>query len=231
MSITKNINELQTKLKSIGVQLIAVSKTKPIEDIKEAYDAGQRDFGENVVQEIMRKKDQLPEDIHWHMIGHLQRNKVKYIAPFIKMIHSVDSLRLLVEIDKQAQKHDRIIDVLLQVHIAAEETKHGFDHSELIELLREEAYQNLKNIRVRGLMGMATFTDSQKVIKEEFYELRMLYEGIGASFFKNDDNFNVLCMGMSSDYTIAIQKGSNMVRIGSFIFGERNTNKEETKNK
>lgn len=229
MSITKNINELQTKLKSIGVQLIAVSKTKPIEDIKEAYDAGQRDFGENVVQEIMRKKDQLPEDIHWHMIGHLQRNKVKYIAPFIKMIHSVDSLRLLVEIDKQAQKHDRIIDVLLQVHIAAEETKHGFDHSELIELLREEAYQNLKNIRVRGLMGMATFTDSQKVIKEEFYELKMLFDGLGKSFFKEDQSFDILCMGMSSDYTIAIQKGSNMVRVGSIIFGERNTNKEETK--
>lgn len=229
MSITKKIKELQTKLNSIGVQLIAVSKTKPIEDIKEAYDAGQRDFGENIVQEIMRKKDQLPEDIHWHMIGHLQRNKVKYIAPFITMVHSVDSLRLLNEINKEAKKNDRIIDVLLQVHIAAEETKHGFDHSELIELLREEAYQNLKNIRVRGLMGMATFTDNEKVVKEEFYELKMLFDGLGKSFFKEDQSFDILCMGMSSDYTIAIQKGSNMVRVGSIIFGERNTNKEETK--
>lgn len=228
MSISKKIKELQKKFNSIDVKLIAVSKTKPIEDIQEAYDAGQRDFGENIVQEIERKKGELPQDINWHMIGHLQRNKVKYIAPYITMIHSVDSLRLLKEINKEAKKNNRIIDVLLQVHIADEDTKHGFDHSELIETLRDEAYLKLKNIQVRGLMGMATFTDNEKVIKEEFYELKMLFDGLEKSFFKDQDSFNVLCMGMSSDYTIAIQQGSNMVRIGSTIFGGRDTpNKDE----
>lgn len=228
MSISKKIEELQKKINSIDVKLIAVSKTKPIEDIQEAYDAGQRDFGENIVQEIERKKDELPQDINWHMIGHLQRNKVKYIAPYITMIHSVDSLRLLKEINKEAKKNDRIIDVLLQVHIATEDTKNGFDHSELIETLRDDAYLKLKNIQVRGLMGMATFTDNEKVVKEEFYELKMLFDGLGKSFFKDQGSFNVLCMGMSSDYTIAIQQGSNMVRIGSTIFGGRDTpNKDE----
>lgn len=227
MSISKKIEELQKKLNSIGVKLIAVSKTKPIEDIQEAYNAGQRDFGENIVQEIERKKDELPQDINWHMIGHLQRNKVKYIAPYITMIHSVDSLRLLKEINKEAKKNDRIIDVLLQVHIATEDTKHGFDHSELIETMREEDYLKLKNIQVRGLMGMATFTDNEKVVKEEFYELKMLFDGLQKSFFKDQDSFNVLCMGMSSDYTIAIQQGSNMVRIGSTIFGGRDTQNKD----
>lgn len=228
MSVSKKIKKLQEQFNSIGVQLIAVSKTQPIEEIQEAYDAGQRDFGENIVQEIERKKDELPQDINWHMIGHLQRNKVKYIAPYITMIHSVDSVRLLREINKEAKKNDRIIDVLLQVHIAAEDTKHGFDHSELIETLRDDAYLKLKNIHVRGLMGMATFTDNEKVVKEEFYELKMLFDGLKKSFFKDQDSFNVICMGMSSDYPIAIQQGSNMVRIGSAIFGERETpNKTE----
>lgn len=221
MSITKNIEEIQNELKPIGVTLVAVSKTKPIEDIQKAYDAGQRIFGENLVQDMVEKYEQLPKDIQWHLIGHLQTNKVKYITPFISLIESVDSIKLLKEINKHALKHNRVIDCLLQVYIADEDTKFGLDHVELIELLESQEFAELKNIRIRGLMGIATNTDNEKVIKEEFYELKMLFDGIKVSYFRREDSFDTLSMGMSSDYKIAIEQGSNMIRLGSSLFGKR----------
>lgn len=187
----------------------------------EAYQAGQRIFGENQVQELVAKQEELPKDIEWHLVGHLQTNKVKYIAPFITLIHSVDSLRLLKEIDKQGQKADRKIDCLFQIYIADEDTKFGLDHAELIELLRSEEFQGFRHIRIRGLMGIATHSDNQKLIKEEFYELKTLFDGVKKTFFRKDESFDTLSMGMSGDYKIAIEQGSNMVRIGSQIFGER----------
>ncbi len=223
MSVTKNIESLRQEIPSDQVTLIAVSKTKSNEDIMEAYEAGQRVFGENMVQELTTKQEELPKDIEWHLIGHLQSNKVKYIAPFIAMIQSVDSLKLLKEINKHAEKNNRVIDCLLQVHIADEEAKFGFDHAELVEALRDESLAELKNIRIRGLMGIATNTDNEKHIKDEFYELKMLFDGVKASFFRKDDSFNTLSMGMSSDYKLAIAAGSNMVRLGSTIFGKRVT--------
>ncbi|MGH2622707.1 MAG: YggS family pyridoxal phosphate-dependent enzyme [Sphingobacterium sp.] len=223
MSIDTNIQELQSELTPIGVKLIAVSKTKPNEDILEAYQAGQRVFGENQVQELVAKHEELPKDIEWHLIGHLQTNKVKYVAPFVHMIHSIDSLKVLLELNKQALKNNRIIDCLLQVYIADEDTKFGLDHSELIELLRSDEFTTLKNIRIRGLMGIASNTPNEKIVKEEFYELKMLFDGIKVTFFRKDDYFDTLSMGMSSDYKIAIEQGSNMVRLGSTIFGKRIT--------
>lgn len=221
MSIATNIESLQTDFKPINVKLVAVSKTKPIEDIQQAYDAGQRVFGENMVQELVEKQELLPKDIEWHLIGHLQTNKIKYIAPFISMIQSVDTLKLLKEINKHAAKNNRIIDCLLQIHIADEDSKFGLDHAELIDLLRDEELATLKNIRIRGLMGIATNTDNQKNINEEFYELKMLFDGIKVSFFRKEDSFDTLSMGMSSDYQLAIENGSNMVRLGGTIFGKR----------
>lgn len=221
MSIAINIETLQKDLKPIGVTLVAVSKTKPVEDIMEAYAAGQRVFGENMVQELIEKQELLPNDIAWHLIGHLQTNKVKYIAHFIHLIESVDSLKLLKEINKHAAKHNRIIDCLLQVYIADEDSKFGLDHAELVELIRDESFSDLKNIRIRGLMGIATNTPNEKVVKEEFYELKMLFDGMKASFFREDDAFDTLSMGMSADYQLAIENGSNMVRLGSTIFGKR----------
>lgn len=221
MSIADNIRALKNETDAINVALLAVSKTKPVEDIMEAYDAGQRLFGENNVQELVEKYEQLPKDIEWHLIGHLQSNKVKYIAPFISMIEAVDSLKLLQEINKHALKNDRVIDCLLQVYIADEETKFGLQYDELIELLRSEEFSALKNIRIRGLMGIATNTDSEKQIKEEFYELRTLFDGVKLSYFRKEESFNVLSMGMSSDYKIAIEQGSNLIRLGSTIFGTR----------
>ena len=221
MSIATNIESLQIDFKPINVKLVAVSKTKPIEDIQQAYDAGQRVFGENMVQELVEKQELLPKDIEWHLIGHLQTNKIKYIAPFISMIQSVDTLKLLKEINKHAAKNNRIIDCLLQIHIADEDSKFGLDHAELIDLLRDEELATLKNIRIRGLMGIATNTDNQKNINEEFYELKMLFDGIKVSFFRKEDSFDTLSMGMSSDYQLAIENGSNMVRLGSTIFGKR----------
>lgn len=221
MSISSHIQKLQQELNPIGVTLVAVSKTKPIEEIQEAYEAGQRVFGENIVQELVDKYEKLPKDIEWHMIGHLQTNKVKYIAPFISLIHGVDSLKVLKEINKRALSHERTIDCLLQIHIADEDTKHGFDHVELIETLENEEFKSLKNVRIRGLMGIATNTENEKVIKEEFYELKMLFDGIKVSYFRKEDSFDILSMGMSSDYKLAIEKGSNMVRLGSTIFGKR----------
>ncbi len=221
MSIADNIKRLKNETKPINVSLVAVSKTKPVEDVQEAYDAGQRLFGENIVQDLADKYEHLPKDIQWHLIGHLQTNKVKYIAPFIHMIQSVDSIKLLQEIDKQAKKNNRVIDCLLQVYIADEETKFGFGFDEVIELLRSDDLAGLQHVRIKGLMGIATNTDNEKQIKEEFYELRTFFDGIKLSFFKNDVAFDTVSMGMSGDYKIAIEQGSTMVRLGSTIFGER----------
>jgi len=222
MDIAHQINTIKEELSRLNVTLIAVSKTKSNEEILEAYQAGQRAFGENMVQELVGKQEALPKDIEWHLIGHLQSNKVKYIAPFVALIHSVDSLKLLKEINKQAKKNNRIIDCLLQVHIAAEDTKFGLDHVELIELLRDDEFTQLANIRIRGLMGIATNTSNQKEVKEEFRELKSLFDGVKASFFREQDQpFDTLSMGMSADYTTAIEQGSNMVRLGSTIFGSR----------
>ncbi|WDF53658.1 YggS family pyridoxal phosphate-dependent enzyme [Mucilaginibacter sp. KACC 22063] len=221
MSIAENIRNLKNELDRIQVKLVAVSKTKPVEDIQEAYDEGQRVFGENMVQELVEKYEQLPKDIEWHIIGHLQTNKVKYIAPFISMIESVDSLKLLQEINKHALKNNRVIDCLLQVYIADEDTKFGLGFDEVIELLRSDEFAQLKNVRIRGLMGIATNTDNEKQIKEEFYELDTFFDGIKQSYFRKDDYFDELSIGMSSDYKIAVEQGSTMVRLGSTVFGQR----------
>jgi pyridoxal phosphate enzyme (YggS family) len=205
-----------------GCTLIAVSKTQPIEKIQEAYDAGQRAFGENKAQEMSRKYEQLPRDIQWHMIGHLQTNKVKYIAPFVHLIHSVDSLKLLTEIDKQAKKNNRIIACLLQVHIAEEESKFGFSREELDELLKNDALQKLDHIRITGLMGMATFTENMAQVRKEFRSLNQLFTTIKTKPLPKQVMMQELSMGMSGDYHIAIEEGSTLIRIGTAIFGERN---------
>ncbi len=221
MDIAEQIKIINAELSRLNVTLVAVSKTKPLETIQEAYDAGQRVFGENIVQELISKYEALPKDIQWHQIGHLQRNKVKYIAPFIALIHSVDSLKLLHEIDKEAAKNNRIIDCLLQVHIAQEDSKFGLDHVGLIELLRSEEFAGLKHVRVRGLMGIATNTPNEREIKAEFGELKSLFDGIKLSFFRHDSDFDILSMGMSADYKLAIEQGCTMVRLGSTLFGNR----------
>jgi hypothetical protein len=203
------------------VTLVAVSKTKPNEDILAAYAAGQRIFGENKAQEMTTKYEALPKDIEWHMIGHLQRNKVKYIAPYVSLIHSVDSLRLLKEINKEAQKNNRTIPCLLQVYIAKEESKFGLDETEVVELL-DNHLPELPNIKIVGLMGMATNTDNEATIKNEFISLNVFFNRLKKTHFSNDQGFQVLSMGMSGDYSLAISCGSNMVRIGSAIFGSRN---------
>jgi len=215
MSIRRDLEKIKSTLES-GVTLVAVSKTKPNEAILEAYQAGQRIFGENKVQEMASKYEELPKDIAWHMIGHLQRNKVKYIAPFVSLIHSVDSIRLLKEINKQAQKNNRIINCLLQVHIAQEETKFGFDEHDLIELFNAPLLKELSHIAIKGLMGMATFTSDEAQVRLEFSNLKSIFER-----HKNAYNFEILSMGMSGDYQVAIQEGSTMVRVGSAIFGAR----------
>lgn len=221
MSIADNLKQYKNEVESDGIKLIAVSKTQTVDAIQEAYQAGQRVFGENLVQEMVDKEQQLPKDIEWHLIGHLQTNKVKYIAPFVKLIHGVDSLKLLQEINKQAIKNNRVIDCLLQVHIADEETKFGLGFDEIIELLRSDEYQELKNIKIVGLMGIATNTKNPKQITLEFNELKVFFDGIKASFFSEDDAFKEISTGMSADYKIAIEEGSTMVRIGSSIFGKR----------
>ena len=217
MGIEKNITSLKAQL-PVHVTLVAVSKTKPIEDLQEAYNAGQRVFGENKVQEMTQKWELLPKDIQWHMIGHVQRNKVKYMAPFVSLIHGVDSLRLLQEIDKQAKKHQRTIPCLLQMHIAQESTKFGFDEKELYEALSSDTFKSLTHISIEGLMGMATFTDNKDQIRSEFRSLNRIF----TSLKQEIPQLNTLSMGMSGDYNIAIQEGSTMVRIGSSIFGARN---------
>ena len=213
------------ELRSKNVTLVAVSKTKPVEDILELYNLGQRDFGENYVQELVEKYEQLPEDIRWHFIGHLQSNKVKYMAPFVSLIHSVDSEKLLQEINKEAKKNNRIIDCLLEVYIAKEESKFGLNEEELQTLITRisdvNSTDSFKNISVKGLMGMASFTDDKKVVKEEFRQLKSLFDKY-SRFTIHDSPFTILSMGMSADYEIAIYEGSNMVRIGSLLFGKRN---------
>ena len=219
--IGANLDKIKKELPK-HVVLVAVSKTKPPEDIQEAFDAGQRMFGENKVQEMAAKWEVLPKDIEWHFIGHLQRNKVKYLAPFVSLIHGVESLRLLKEINKQALKSNRIIDVLLQFYIADEETKFGLSEDEANDLLSSEEFKLLKNIQVRGVMGMATFTKDQEKIKGEFHKLKKIQNSLKVNHFSNNDLFNVVSMGMSGDYLTAIDEGSTMIRIGSSIFGARN---------
>ncbi len=220
MSIKANLKVILDELPG-EVQLVAVSKTKPESDILQAYEAGQRIFGENKAQELQSKAQNLPDDIEWHMIGHLQRNKVKYIARHVSLIHSVDSLRLLKEIDKRAKQNERVIKVLLQIYIAQESTKFGFDEQELLELLADSEFQSLEHIEVVGLMGMATNTDNQEKITKEFQSLKTLFDHLKTTHFKDAPGFCKLSMGMSSDYAIAIEKGSTLVRIGSAIFGHR----------
>ncbi|MDP4619842.1 MAG: YggS family pyridoxal phosphate-dependent enzyme [Sediminibacterium sp.] len=215
--------EVTTYLQLNKVQLIAVSKTKPNEAILDLHQLGQKDFGENYVQELVDKAAALPQDIQWHFIGHLQSNKVKYIAPFVYLIHGVDSEKLLIEINKQAQKNNRIIDVLLQVHIASEETKFGFDELTLLELIQSGRLTNYSNIRLCGLMGMASFSDDTVLIQNEFSSLKHTYNI--AEALLNTSYFDQLSMGMSSDYKLAIEYGSTMVRIGSLLFGARVYNK------
>lgn len=224
--IAANIDLIRSQVPE-NVKLVAVSKTRPVEDILKAYNAGQRTFGENRVQEIIRKKDLLPPDIEWHMIGHLQSNKVKLIAPFISMIQSVDSLNLLNVINSEASKNERIIDCLLELYIAREETKSGFSPEELIELLDSGKTNDLKNIRICGLMGMATFTRDAGQVRDEFRYLHTAYTRLKENYFSNDIFFREISMGMSGDYHIAIGEGSTMIRVGSLIFGERNTNKQQ----
>lgn len=221
MTIKNNIVRYTQNLLP-GCRLIAVSKTQPIEKIQEAYDAGQRAFGENKAQEMARKYEQLPRDIQWHMIGHLQTNKVKYIAPFVHLIHSVDSLKLLAEIDKQARKNNRIIPCLLQIHIAMEESKFGFSAEEVQELLKNPALHNLDHIRIIGLMGMATFTEDMKQVRKEFRSLNQLFTTLKNQPLPKQVVMQELSMGMSGDYHIAMEEGSTMVRIGTSIFGARN---------
>ncbi|MBE9598726.1 YggS family pyridoxal phosphate-dependent enzyme [Pedobacter sp. MC2016-24] len=221
MSIADNLLKYKNELEADGVQLVAVSKFQDAAAVQEAYDAGQRVFGENIVQELVDKQAQLPQDIQWHLIGHLQTNKVKYIAPFISVIESVDSLKLLIEINKQAAKHKRVIDCLLQIYIADEDTKFGLGFDEAIELLRSEEYATLKNIRIVGLMGIASNHAADKQTTDEFTELKVLFDGIKLSFFRKEDTFKEVSMGMSGDYKLAVEAGSTMVRIGSSIFGKR----------
>lgn len=219
MSIAQNLLKIKSSLPE-NVTLVAVSKTKPVSDLMEAYEAGQRIFGENKIQEMVDKWEQMPKDIQWHMIGHVQTNKVKFMAPFVSLIHGVDSLKLLEEINKQALKNNRIIDCLLQIHIAEEETKFGLSESELNDVVQSETFKNLENIRIVGLMGMATFTENQQQIKKEFTHLKAIFDKtnqLPTSNFK----LQTLSMGMSGDYPLAIECGSTMVRIGSSIFGSR----------
>lgn len=218
--ISELLNTLKSELPK-EVTLVAVSKTKPVDVIQEAYDAGQRIFGENKVQELVEKYERLPKDIEWHLIGHLQTNKVKYIAPFVHMIHSIDSLRLLAEVNKQAAKNNRVIECLLQFHIASEETKFGLSMEETMTLLESEEFFLMRNVSIVGLMGMATFTNNTEQIREEFRTLENYFNVLQSKYFKFNHDFKHLSMGMSSDYTIAIEEGSTMIRVGSSIFGAR----------
>jgi pyridoxal phosphate enzyme (YggS family) len=219
MSISENIKKYQGSLPK-NITLVAVSKTKPVSSLLQAYDAGQRVFGENKIQEMASKWEEMPKDIQWHMIGHVQTNKVKYMAPFVDLIHTVDSLKLLREINKQAAKHDRVINCLLQIKIAEEEHKFGLDHQDALQLLGKDIQATLPHVSIVGLMGMASFTENKIQIETEFKKLSTLHQ----NFVKQHPQLTVLSMGMSSDYTLALDHGSTMVRIGSSIFGARNYN-------
>jgi pyridoxal phosphate enzyme (YggS family) len=219
MAIATNLQHIQATLPD-NVILVAVSKTKPVADIMEAYTAGQRIFGENKIQEMTEKWEEMPKDIQWHMIGHVQTNKVKFMAPFVQLIHGVDSLKLLQEINKQAAKNNRVIDCLLQMHIAEEETKFGLDETELASLLASDAFSKMGNIQIRGLMGMATFTDNKNQVKKEFQHLKSIFDHLKPQNIMHS-NLDTISMGMSGDYQLAIECGSTMVRVGSSIFGGR----------
>lgn len=220
MSVKQNLERIRKELPE-GVTLVAVSKTIPNERVMEAYTEGQRIFGENKAQELIRKQPELPGDIRWHFIGHLQTNKVKYIAPFVEMIESIDSLKLLKEVNKHAEKQDRVIRCLLQFHIATEESKFGLDLSEVEEMLESDVYNSLNNIKICGVMGMATFTENEALVRKEFRELVRVFHLLKEKYFQGDDAFREISMGMTSDYRIAIEEGSTIVRIGTAIFGER----------
>ena len=218
--ISEKLNKLHNDIPE-NVTLVAVSKTKPIEDLKDAFEAGQRVFGENKVQEMCAKWEHLPKEIEWHFIGHLQRNKVKYLASFVGLIHGVESFRLLKEINKQAKKNDRTIDVLLQFFIANEETKFGLSFEEAKTMLQSDEFKSLDNVCIRGVMGMATFTDEKEQIKREFSGLKKIHQELSTDFLNEQTNFDIISMGMSGDYKIAIEQGSTMIRLGSSIFGKR----------
>jgi len=219
--VASNIISLKKELPE-SVKLVAVSKTKPVSDILEAYNAGQRIFGENRVQELLSKKDSLPPDIEWHLIGHLQSNKVKYIVPFISMIHSVDSFKLLKVINDESGKINRITECLLQFHIASEETKFGFDMDEMVSMINSPEFNHMNSVRICGVMGMATFTDNESQIRNEFRYLSASFNELKRRFFPDSDSFRDISMGMSGDYRLAIEEGSTIIRLGSIIFGERN---------
>ncbi len=215
------LQQILKELAPTNTTLVAVSKTKPTAAIQAMYDQGQRIFGENRVQELVEKEAVLPKDIEWHQIGHLQTNKVKYIAPFVSLIHAVDSLKLLKEINKQALKNNRVIDCLLQFHIAEESSKFGFDEAEVSTMLTSDTYKTLANIRIVGVMGMATFTHDETQVKQEFRQLKQLFDTLKKTFFPSATHFKEISMGMSGDYQLAIKEGSTMVRIGSLLFGSR----------
>ena len=218
--IKENLNNVRTTIPE-NVTLIAVSKTKPVSDLQEAYDAGQRIFGENKALEMRDKHQELPKDIKWHFIGHLQTNKIKYIVPFVTLIHSIDSASLLEAVNKEAVKNNRVIDCLLQFHIAQEETKFGLDMEEAKTMIESENFKKLNNVRIVGVMGMATFTDDVNQVRNEFKTLKNIFDTLKENYFK-DDSFKEISMGMSDDYPIAIEEGATMVRVGSKIFGARN---------
>jgi len=221
MNIAENIDSIRKKLPK-GVRLVAVSKTKPIEDILEAYNAGHKIFGENKVQDLVQKYEELPKDIEWHFIGHPQTNKVKYIAPFVRLIHGVDSLKLLKVINNEAKKNNREVECLLQFHIAEEETKFGLTLNEAREILGSNEFKSFKNVIVSGVMGMATYTDNQEQIRNEFKMLNTIFNTLKIEYFSGVKKFTEISMGMSDDYQIAVEEGSTLIRVGSKIFGERN---------
>ena len=220
-TVAQRLNEVKSTLPATGVQLVAVSKFHPAETIREAYDAGHRCFGESRAQELQQKYDQLPHDIEWHFIGHLQTNKVKYIIPYVAMIHSVDSPRILDEIERQAARVDRVVDCLLEVHVAQEDTKFGFSPQECSDFLASLTADSYPHVRFRGIMGMASNTDDDVQVRAEFAQLKQLFDTVRGGVMAGNDNFDTLSMGMSLDYRMAIEEGSTMVRIGTTIFGER----------
>jgi len=222
--VTISKNDLTTFLNSVpeDVKVVAVSKTKPIEDILAVYNTGHKIFGENRVQELISKQEMLPADIEWHLIGHLQTNKVKYIAKFVHLIHSIDSLKLLIAVNQEAKKAERVIEVLFQIYIAKEETKYGLDKEELIAILKSPEFKSLDNIKVRGLMGISTFTDNMEQVRMEFRQLKEIFDYCKSVYFKDETLFSELSMGMSGDYKLAIEEGATIIRVGSLIFGERN---------
>ena len=221
--IKENLEKIKATLPE-SVTLVAVSKTKPVSDIQEAYDAGHRAFGENYPQEMRDKHEVLPQDIQWHFIGHLQTNKIKYIIPFVTLIHSIDTANLLEAVNKEAKKHERVVNCLLQFHIAQEQTKFGLDLEEARQLLESEAFKAMENVRICGVMGMATFTDDEVEVRNEFKHLKAIFDTLKQDYFADQPQFKEISMGMSEDYPIAIEEGATMIRVGSKIFGARHYN-------